>query len=170
MSNNNNQPSARPKILGPALRTVLIMIAVVGVAYPLVLIGLGQEVLPTQSHGSMIRLDDGNGSGGRIVGSSLIGQEFQSPKFFHGRLPAESTSGVDPNITPEQATSQIENVSASTGIPQNYLKTMIELNVETNKADNLSAFAPPYVNVLELNLELVRQYPTVYGEVLGVGQ
>jgi K+-transporting ATPase C subunit len=58
--NNNNQPSARPKILGPALRTVLIMIAVVGVAYPLVLVGIGQEVLPDQSHGSMIRLDSGN--------------------------------------------------------------------------------------------------------------
>jgi potassium-transporting ATPase KdpC subunit len=85
-------------------------------------------------------------------------------------LPAESTSGVDPHITPQQAISQIENVSASTGIPQNYLRTMIDLNIETNRADNLSAFAPTYVNVLELNLELVRQYPNVYGEFLGVRQ
>ena len=114
-----------------------------------------------QSNGSMVSLDNG-----RVVGSSLIAQDFQSPKFFHGRASSESASGLDPHITPEYALAQIENVSSTTGIPQNSLKTLIRLNTETNRADNLSAFAPNYVNVLELNLELTRQYPDVYSQFM----
>jgi K+-transporting ATPase ATPase C chain len=43
---------------------------------------------------------------------------------------------------------------------------LIELDVERNKNSNLLAFAQDYVNVLELNLELVNQYPEAYGEFI----
>jgi K+-transporting ATPase ATPase C chain len=168
----NKQAQPKPKIIGPAIRIVVLMLILVGVGYPLVLVAIGQTLLPVQSNGSLVKLQgvNGNGTGNAneiVVGSSLIGQEFQSAKFFHSRHFADSSSGLDPHITPEYASAQVENVSRATGIPQNYLRTLIELNVQTNRADNLSAFAPPYVNVLELNLELVRQYPNVYQQFLG---
>ena len=46
------------------------------------------------------------------------------------------------------------------------LRTIVELNIERNRVENLLAFAPNYVNVLEVNLELVKQYPGLYGEFL----
>ncbi len=151
--------------LGTAVRTVVLMLVLVGVAYPLVLVVIGQGVFPVQSNGSMVALDNGD-----VVGSALIAQEFTSAKFFHARPAGETASGVDPHITPEDALGQIERVNQATGIPVNHLKTLVQLNIETNKAENLSAFAPDYVNVLELNLELVRQYPEVYAEFLEARQ
>ncbi|HET9774613.1 MAG TPA: potassium-transporting ATPase subunit C, partial [Nitrososphaeraceae archaeon] len=57
---------------------------------------------------------------------------------------------------------QISNISKATEIPENALKTLIDLNIERNKVSNLIVFAPKYVNVLEVNLELVKQYPEIY--------
>jgi potassium-transporting ATPase KdpC subunit len=99
---------------------------------------------------------------GKAVGSQLIAQEFDSPKFFHPRPASDSASGLDPHITPTSAFSQISYIGKASGIPQNIIRTLVELNVERNKNSNLLAFAPDYVNVLELNMELVRQYPEVY--------
>jgi K+-transporting ATPase ATPase C chain len=99
---------------------------------------------------------------GKAVGSQLIAQEFDSPKFFHPRPASDSASGLDPHITPTSAFSQISYIGKASGIPQNIIRTLVELNVERNKNSNLLAFAPDYINVLELNMELVRQYPEVY--------
>jgi K+-transporting ATPase ATPase C chain len=44
------------------------------------------------------------------------------------------------------------------------LKTIIDLNIERNKVSNLIVFAPNFVNVLEVNLELVKQYPEIYSK------
>lgn len=151
----------KSQTVSSAVRVVALMLVITGVAYPLVVFVIGQATFPFQSNGSMVTLDNGN-----VVGSSLIAQEFQSPKFFHPRAASESTSGVDPHITPEDAFGQIERVSQATGIPQNHLQTLVQLNIQTNRVNNLSAFAPEYVNVLELNLELVRQYPEIYAEFL----
>ena len=59
------------------------------------------------------------------------------------------------------------NVSKATEIPINTILTLIELNIERNRIENLIVFAPQYVNVLEVNTELVRQYPEVYAEYRG---
>ena len=72
------------------------MIIATGIAYPLLLVMIGEVALPFQSNGSLITLD------GKVVGSKLIAQEFKSDKFFHSRPAANSTSGVDPHITPEE--------------------------------------------------------------------
>lgn len=149
---------------GPAIRVFILMLIVTGIAYPLVLVAIGQGLLPFQSNGSLISIIE-NGEG-REVGSILIAQEFKSPKFFHPRTASETASGVDPHITPENAFAQILNVSEATEIPRNALRTIIELNIERNRVENLLAFAPNYVNVLEVNLELVKQYPELYSEFL----
>ena len=155
-------------LLGPAIRVFIIMLVVTGIAYPLVLVAIGQGILPFQSNGSLISItENGEGEGeGKEVGSLLIAQEFKSPKFFHPRTASDTASGVDPHITPENAFAQILNVSEATEIPKNVLRTIIELNIERNRVENLLAFAPNYVNVLEVNLELVRQYPELYSEFL----
>jgi K+-transporting ATPase ATPase C chain len=51
-------------------------------------------------------------------------------------------------------------------IPENHLRTLVELNIERNKIANILIFAPQYVNVLEMNVELVKQYPEVYSEFM----
>ncbi|HET7390307.1 MAG TPA: potassium-transporting ATPase subunit C [Nitrososphaeraceae archaeon] len=103
---------------------------------------------------------------GKPIGSKLIAQEFESPKFFHPRSPTDSASSVDPHIAPESAFSQISRVSKATGIPQNTLVTLIELDIERNKVSNALVFAPQYVNVLEVNLDLLKNYPEHYPEFL----
>ena len=148
------------RIISPPLRVVLLMLIVTGIAYPLILVAIGQNMLPFQSNGSILTFD------GKAVGSKLIAQDFKSPKFFHLRPPSDSASALDPHITPGNAFSQISNVSRASGIPQNTLRTLIELDVERNKNSNLLAFSQDYVNVLELNLELVNQYPEAYGEFI----
>ena len=146
--------------LRPAIKVVILMLVITGIVYPVVLVVIGQSTLPYQSNGSLITIN------GKVIGSKLIAQDFKSPKFFHPRPPSDSASNVDPDITPEQAFLQISNVSQATGINQNALRTLIELNIERNRVSNMVAFAPDYVNVLEVNLELVNQYPDVYSAFL----
>jgi K+-transporting ATPase ATPase C chain len=99
---------------------------------------------------------------GKVIGSKLIAQEFKSIKLFHSRPAANSTSGVDPHIAPEEAYIQVARISKATGLAQSTLRTAIDLNVERNKVSNVLVFAPSYVNVLEVNLDLIKGYPEVY--------
>lgn len=144
--------------LRPSLKVVILMIIVAGISYPLLLVMIGEIVLPFQSNGSLVTLD------GRVVGSKLIAQEFKSDKLFHSRPPAESTSTVDPHISPEYALSQVPRISNATGLAEYTLRTAIQLNIERNKVSNVLVFAPEYVNVLEVNLDLITGYPEVYEE------
>jgi potassium-transporting ATPase KdpC subunit len=150
--------------LSPAIRVVILMLVVTGIVYPLILVAIGQSTLPYQSNGSLITIN------GKVIGSKLIAQEFKSPMFFHARPSSDSASTVDPDITPKNAFLQVSNVSRVTGINPNALNTLIELNIERNRVSNMVAFAPSYVNVLEVNLELVKQYPDVYSAFLNSAQ
>ena len=142
--------------LKTAIRVLVVMVVVLGIAYPVILTEVGQITLPFQSGGSIVEFN------GEKIGSKLIAQEFDSAQFFHPRPSSDSASTVDPHITPESAFAQIKNVSEATGIHQNTLRTLLNLNMEQNKITNALFFAPHYVNVLEVNIELVNQYPEVY--------
>lgn len=155
--------SSKAKIFFPAIKTVMLMIVVAGISYPVLVTIAGQSLLPEQSNGSLVVID------GKTVGSKLVAQEFTSPKFFHSRSASESASGIDPHITKDSALSQIQRISDATGIPTNHLKTMIDLDVSQNKEENWLVLAPEYANVLKLNLELMTQYPEVYSEFLNLG-
>ncbi len=63
---------------------LLLMVVITGVVYPLVVTALGHVVFPHRSHGSLIVRDD------KIVGSELIGQPFDDPKYFWPRPSATS--------------------------------------------------------------------------------
>ena len=163
--NENNKPTISQigKNIQTAIRMVVVLVIVLGVLYPILLIEIGQITLPFQSNGSILEMD------GEKVGSKLIAQEFESPKFFHPRESSDSASTVDPHVTPENAYSQMKNVSKATGITENALKILLNLNIEKNKITNGLFFAPQYVNVLEVNLDLVTHYPEAYNKTLGIG-
>lgn len=72
--------------LRPALVMLLLMTLLTGVLYPLVMTAIAQVTLPALANGSLIMKDD------RVIGSSLIGQQFDAPQYFWGRLSATSPS------------------------------------------------------------------------------
>jgi len=70
------------KQLRPAIAALIVFTIITGVIYPLFVTAVAQIVFPAQTNGSLIVRD------GNVVGSSLIGQNFDDPKYFWGRLSA----------------------------------------------------------------------------------
>ncbi len=83
------------RTIRPAVTLLLVMTALLGIIYPLVITGIARLAFPQQAAGSLIERD------GKAVGSRLIGQDFSDPKYFWGR----------PSATAPQA----YNATASTG-------------------------------------------------------
>src|ERR1039458_4874717 len=69
----------------PAIVSFILLTAITGVLYPLLVTGIAQTVFHKQAEGSLITSSDG-----KILGSSLIGQNSDDPKYFWGRISATS--------------------------------------------------------------------------------
>ena len=76
------------KELGPGLRLTIIFTVLTGIIYPVVMTGLSEVIFPKQSKGSLVTVN------GKVVGSSLIGQPFAKPEYFHPR-PSAAGNGYD---------------------------------------------------------------------------
>src|SRR5438045_7406762 len=68
----------------PALVLLIVLSVLTGLVYPAVVTGVAQLVFPRQANGSLIVRD------GKVIGSRLIGQPFDDPKYFWGRPSATS--------------------------------------------------------------------------------
>jgi potassium-transporting ATPase KdpC subunit len=88
------------KEIRPALVFIVALTLITGLIYPLAITGIAELVFPYQAQGSLIEKD------GKVIGSELIGQQFASDKYFHGRPSA--TLGPDPS-----------DPSKTTGVPYN---------------------------------------------------
>jgi len=169
-----------------------------GLIYPLVVTGLAQLIFPGKANGQLIQKD------GQIVGSTLIGQGFSSPGYFHSRpsaagngwdaansggsnlgptnqklldrvkgdvataqadnpgtpvpidLVTTSASGFDPDITPAAAEFQLPRVAKARGTTNDQLRPLL---AKHSTGRQIGFLGEPRVNVLELNLELDRQFP-----------
>jgi K+-transporting ATPase ATPase C chain len=78
--------------LVPAVLMTLVTVILFGIVYPVVMTAVSELVLPAQANGSLVYV------GGRAVGSSIIGQMWKKPQYFHGR-PSAAGNGYDPTST-----------------------------------------------------------------------
>jgi potassium-transporting ATPase KdpC subunit len=76
------------KELGAGFRLTLAFTVLTGLLYPGIMTGVSQLVFPTRANGSLMTLN------GKVVGSSLIGQNFSKPEYFHPR-PSAAGNGYD---------------------------------------------------------------------------
>ena len=78
------------RVLRPAVVMLLALTLITGAAYPAIITAIAQVVFPSQANGSMIVVN------GQTVGSSLIGQCFDQPKYFWGRPSAAGVTDSNP--------------------------------------------------------------------------
>ena len=124
-----------------AVRLTLVFGVFTGLVYGLVLTGVFQLVFPSQANGSLITKN------GQVVGSQLIGQQFTSDRYFHGRYSATSTpyaadNSAGSNLGPNNK-ALIDRVasSARTIRQENGLVTNAQVPVDLVTAD-FSGFDP----------------------------
>ena len=125
------------KELRPAIVVLVLLTLLTGLAYPLAMTGIAKIVFPYQAAGSLIEKD------GKIVGSALIGQDFTTDRYFHGRPSA--TLGPDPN-DPSKSVAAPYNAANSMGSnlgPTNKaLIDRIAAGTQKLKQENPSAAVP----------------------------
>jgi potassium-transporting ATPase KdpC subunit len=140
----------------PAIRLAIISMIICGLLFPLVITGFAQALFPGQADGSIAHL------GSKGVGSYLIAQNFSEPYFFQSRNSSLSASGVDPDITLQDAQAQVARIANATCVATCITQANIDSIINQHIEGTFWIFGYPYVNVLKLNMALIADYPTVY--------
>ena len=125
------------KEIRPAIVFVVALTAITGLLYPFAMTGMAGVVFPYQAQGSLIERD------GKVVGSALIGQDFTSAGYFHGRPSA--TVAPDPNDSTKTvpAPYNAANSGGSNLGPTNKaLIDRVQSDVEKLRQENPSAQVP----------------------------
>jgi K+-transporting ATPase ATPase C chain len=121
----------------PAIVLLLGLTLITGLAYPLAVTGIAGVLFPRQAQGSLIEKD------GKVVGSVLIGQEFQDDKYFHGRPSA--TTAPDPNDATKTVSAPYNAANSggsNLGPTSKALADRMKEDVEKLKAENPSQPVP----------------------------
>ncbi|MDE2329926.1 MAG: K(+)-transporting ATPase subunit C [Bradyrhizobium sp.] len=125
------------KEIRPAIILLLALTLITGLAYPLAITAIASVVFPRQAEGSLIEKD------GKVVGSALIGQEFSSDKYFHGRPSA--TTAADPNDATKTVPAPYNAANSggsNLGPTSKALADRIKQDVDKLKAENPSMPVP----------------------------
>ncbi|MFC4138619.1 MULTISPECIES: potassium-transporting ATPase subunit KdpC [unclassified Microbacterium] len=140
---------------GVALRAVLVMTVLLGIVYPLVVTGIGQIAFPWQANGSVVS------SGGKDVGSALLGQSFADedgdplPQYFQ---PRPAAGGYDPtasggsNLGPSNPdlVKQIEERRAQIAAFEHVAPSQIPADALTASSSGLDSHISPVYALLQV--------------------
>lgn len=121
----------------PAIVLVVALTLITGLAYPLAMTGLSGLLFPYQAAGSLIAKN------GNIVGSTLIGQNFASDKYFHGRLSA--TTSPDPADASKSVAAPYNaanSMASNLGPTSKALADRLTGDVDKLKAENAAVAVP----------------------------
>jgi potassium-transporting ATPase KdpC subunit len=123
--------------LRPAIVVLVALTLITGLIYPLAITGIASIVFPHRAEGSLLQRD------GKVVGSALIGQEFTSDKYFHGRPSA--TTAPDPKDSTKtiSAPYNAANSGGSNLAPSNKaLIDRVQGDLDTLHKENPAAAVP----------------------------
>jgi K+-transporting ATPase ATPase C chain len=127
-----------------AIRMLLICTVVLGVAYPLV-VGGAALVLGNVAQGATI-----TDATGRVVGSELIGQKFESPRYFHGRpsaagkgYDAMASGGTNLGPTSKQLAQDVETRVKAAVVDDPSLKGKVPVDMVTSSGSGLDPDISP---------------------------
>ena len=125
------------KEIRPAIILLVALTLITGLAYPLAMTAIAGVAFPKQAEGSLIERD------GKVVGSALIGQEFKSDKYFHGRPSA--TSAPDPADSTKTVSAPYNAANSggsNLGPTSKALADRVKEDVDKLKAENPSSSVP----------------------------
>ena len=118
------------KEIRPAIILLVAMTVITGLIYPLAMTGIAGAIFPHQAGGSVIE------SGGKLTGSVLIGQEFTSERYFHGRLSATTAPDPkDPSKTVSSPYNAANSMGSNLGPTNKALIERVQGDVEKLKQD-----------------------------------
>ncbi len=125
------------KEIRPAIVLIVGLTIITGLIYPLAMTGIADVVFPYQAQGSLIEKD------GNVVGSALIGQNFTSDKYFHGRPSA--TTGPDPKDSSKSVAAPYNAANSggsNLGPTSKALADRVKADVAKLKAENPNTPVP----------------------------
>ena len=125
------------KEIRPAVVILVLLTLITGLGYPLAMTGIAGAVFPKQAQGSLIERD------GKVIGSSLIGQDFKEDKYFHGRPSATTAPDpADSTKTVPAPYNAANSGGSNLGPTSKALNDRMKEDVEKLKAENPSARIP----------------------------
>jgi len=125
------------RLIRPAIVILVALTLITGLVYPLAMTGIAQVLFPRQAQGSLIERN------GVVVGSELVGQVFESDKYFHGRPSA--TTAPDPNDSTKTVPapySAANSGGSNLGPSNKALVDRVQGDIDKLKQENPSASVP----------------------------